>query len=331
MVSIVESETAEHPDLTSAGRKDYDLPDVGGGSVDADSPDDIEHNSIPLQIGSPASGVSSPWLQRKLPSFNDDVVLHPDISRKRHDRDNMQGNGIDVNKHRQADAASQKPPKARGDGDERRGGLIKLPDPDDEEISLEEMQAYAAFLAIALITEEPKPQQRVWHISEVWTPRTVPLAMNSPQRAEWWKGMEKEVAAMLEKDVLELVPESEMAPGTKPLETTWRFQPKTDEFGNILRFRSRLCGRGDKEVPGIDCSVLDTFSPVARMTSFRMFIALCEILELFAFQCDIDTAHLNAQKRLIQFIRRIAGFPLKPGWTYKVKRALYGLHESGRA
>jgi hypothetical protein len=66
------------------------------------------------------------------------------------------------------------------------------------------------------------------------------------------------------------------------------------------------------------------------MASFRMFIALCKILRLLAFQGDIDTAYLNAQKRLVQFIRRIAGFPLKPGWLYKVKRALYGLHESGR-
>ncbi|GMF32337.1 unnamed protein product [Phytophthora fragariaefolia] len=136
--------TAEHPDLTSAGRKDYDFPVVGGGSVDADSPHDIEHNSIPPQNGFPASGVISPWLHRKLPSFSDDVVLHPAISRTRNDRDNMQGNDIDVNKHRHADAASQKPPKARGDGNERRGGLIEVPDPDDEDISLEEMQVYAA-------------------------------------------------------------------------------------------------------------------------------------------------------------------------------------------
>ncbi|GMF40254.1 unnamed protein product [Phytophthora fragariaefolia] len=233
--------TAAH--LTSAGRKDYDLPVVGGESVDADSPDDIDHNSIPPQSGSPASGVSSPWLHRNLPSFSDDVVLHPDIT--------PEASAAGLAHFRSADPTHSTP-------------------------------GYELTAASRVV-----------------------------------EGDGEGSSCKIENDVLELVPESEMPPGTKPLETMWRFQPKTDEFGNILRFRSRLCGRGDKEVPGIDFSVLDTLSPVARMASFRMFIALCEILELFTFQGGIDTAYLNAQKRLIQFIRRIAGLPLKPGWVAK--------------
>ncbi|KAG2820066.1 hypothetical protein PC113_g9363 [Phytophthora cactorum] len=204
-------------------------------------------------------------------------------------------------------------------------------DPESEVDEVEKLQVYAAFAAIALITEtKPQPQQCTWHISEVKIPRSVSQAMNSPQRAEWWKGMEKEKKTMLDKDVLELVPESEVPEGAKALQTMWRFHAKTDDFGNVIRYRTRLCGRGDKEKPGVDFNVMDTFSPVARMASFRIFVAMCKILHLLAYKADIDTAYLNARKRALTFVRSIAGFPLKRGWVYKMNNALYGLHESGQ-
>ncbi|KAG2786412.1 hypothetical protein Pcac1_g4363 [Phytophthora cactorum] len=213
---------------------------------------------------------------------------------------------------------------------DRRSALVEMVYPESKVDEVEELQVYAAFAAIALITEpKPQPQQRTWHISEVKIPRSVSQAMNSPQRAEWWKGMEKEIKTMLDKGVLELVPESEMPEGTKSLQTVWRFQAKTDDFGNVVRYRSRRCGRGGKEKPGVDFNVVGTFSPVARMASFRMLVAMCKILHLLAYQADIDTAYLNARKRALAFVRSIAGFPLKRGWVYKVNNALYGLRESG--
>lgn len=73
--------------------------------------------------------------------------------------------------------------------------------------------------------------------------------------------------------------------------------------------------RGDKEVPGVDFDIMDTFSPVVRMTSFRMLVALCKILKLLAFLCDINTAYLNARRKVVRLIRHIAEFPLKSGWV----------------
>ncbi|GMF59542.1 unnamed protein product [Phytophthora fragariaefolia] len=227
-------------------------PFVGGGSTNADTGEDNDCDLTHPRTGAPAIGASPQWLQRPLRSFNHDVVLHPHITRKQNGRDHTQGSTIGGNTHRLAHVESENPTLDREYGDEHRGSLVEVPDPDDEEISLHEMQVYAAFPAIVLITKESKPQQRVWHLLKVRTLRTVPQAMNSPQRAEWWKGIQKEVVAMIEKDVLELVLESEMPPGPKPLETMWSYQPKTDGFGNSLRFRSRLWDRGDKAIPGVD-------------------------------------------------------------------------------
>ncbi|KAG3146505.1 hypothetical protein PI124_g10104 [Phytophthora idaei] len=154
--------------------------------------------------------------------------------------------------------------------------------------------------------------------------------MASPQHKEWWKGMEREVTTMEKKYVLELVPEEEMPAGKKALQTMWGFQIKTDNDGNVIRFRPRLCARGDKQEPGIDFLVMETFSPVVRMASFRLFVALCVLLELDPFSCDINTAYLNARLKIKHFRNRIAGFPLRKGWVYKVKHVIYGLHQSGR-
>jgi hypothetical protein len=255
---------AEHPDLTSTGRQDYDLPVVGGGG------DDTINDSNTRESANPGGETSArergpTWLQKPLPRFSDDVVLHPGISRRTKTgarsriaegeneledellSSDSGGSNLTDDDFGRAELAATAEHHVEGErhledevhGEKQLpGGLIEVAEPED--ISVEEMQVYAAFAAIALATEVKEPQQRVWHISEVRTPRTVSQAMNSPQRAEWWKGMEKEIATMIEKDVLELVPESEMPAGAKPLETMWRFQPKTDEFGNVLRFRPRL-------------------------------------------------------------------------------------------
>ncbi|KAE9336562.1 hypothetical protein PR003_g12450 [Phytophthora rubi] len=140
--------------------------------------------------------------------------------------------------------------------------------------------------------------------------------------------MEKEMAAMEEKDVLELVPEDEIPAGKKLLQTMWRYQLKTDLLGYIMRFRSWLVALGNMQEPGIDFT--DTFSPVARMASLRLFLALCMILKLTPYQCDVNTAYLNALLKIVHYIKSIPGFPCPKGMVWKVKRALYGLHQSGR-
>ncbi|KAE9047585.1 hypothetical protein PR002_g958 [Phytophthora rubi] len=65
---------------------------------------------------------------------------------------------------------------------------------------------------------------------------------------------------------------------------------------------------------------METFSPVARMASFRLFVALCVLLGLDPLSCDVNTAYLNVLLKIIHFIRRIAGFPIQKGWVYKWRR-----------
>ncbi|POM65606.1 LOW QUALITY PROTEIN: Hypothetical protein PHPALM_18649, partial [Phytophthora palmivora] len=349
---------AEHPDLTSSGRNYYDLSVVGGGKDPNFTSSNGEASVLQRQSGG-ACESSTPWFQRPLPSFSDDVVLHPSVykknvplNRQQDEQNNKEVDAPETNKGRgtvnrsvneepsyyseeenvpfhneelMMDTRSRKHNKnqlvdenvIRGKKKvhEQHPGLVEVVDSEEPEIEVDDLQ-----LRLILINVFGMNQKFEYHVqlAKLW------LHHNEQN------GGKRELAAMEEKDVLELVPENDVPDGTKILETMWRFQAKTDELGNILRYRPRLCGRGDKEVPGVDFNVLDTFSPVARMASFRVMIALCKIFKLLAFQCDINTAYLNARRKVVRYIRRIAGFPIKPGWVYKVKNALYGLHESGR-
>jgi hypothetical protein len=76
---------------------------------------------------------------------------------------------------------------------------------------------------------------------------------------------------------------------------------------------------------------METFAPVARMSSFRLVAAIAAELGLTLYGDDIDTAYLNAILKISQYINAIEGFPCDdPSHVYVVRKALYGLRQSGR-
>ena len=52
-------------------------------------------------------------------------------------------------------------------------------------------------------------------------------------------------------------------------------------------FDSKHVARGDKQRVGVD--FVNTFAPVARMVSFRLFVALSASLGLDIYRCDVNT------------------------------------------
>ena len=53
----------------------------------------------------------------------------------------------------------------------------------------------------------------------------------------------------------------------------------------------------------------DTYAPVARMTSFRVFCAMSAYLKLFIESTDVDVAFLNATLKKDVYIDPPAGYP----------------------
>ncbi|KAE9131822.1 hypothetical protein PF010_g3399 [Phytophthora fragariae] len=175
--------------------------------------------------------------------------------------------------------------------------------------------------------ENGEHRERRLHSKEITIPRNFREAMKSPQKEEWLKAMQQEVDAMLSKGVFVMIDDYEMPNRTNLLSTMWRYQPKTGKDGYVTRWRARLVGRGDPQEFGVDCVL--SFSPVARMVTTRVVIAVAAKLGLTLYQGDINTSYLNALLKIKQFVRGIPGFSWPKGKVYRVDHALYGLHQSG--
>ena len=63
---------------------------------------------------------------------------------------------------------------------------------------------------------------------------------------------------------------------------------KTD--GSIDKYKDRLVAKGNKQKEGLD--YFDTYSPVTRITSIRMLIAIAALHNLEINQMDVQTAFL---------------------------------------
>ncbi|CAM8881073.1 unnamed protein product [Rhodiola kirilowii] len=82
-----------------------------------------------------------------------------------------------------------------------------------------------------------------------------------------------------------------LPPGCKPLDSKWIFTKKMKVDGTVEKYKARLVIKGYRQKEGLD--YFDTFSPVTRITSIRMIIAIAALRNLEIHQMDVKTAFLN--------------------------------------
>ena len=98
--------------------------------------------------------------------------------------------------------------------------------------------------------------------------------------------------------------------------------------GLIDKFKARLVAKGFKQKAELD--FLDTFSPVTRITSIRLLIAIVAIFDLKIHQMDVKTAFLNGNLEGEIYMDQPEGF-VEPGQESKVcklTKSLYGLKQA---
>jgi Reverse transcriptase (RNA-dependent DNA polymerase) len=167
------------------------------------------------------------------------------------------------------------------------------------------------------------------HKSQVKLPSRHREAMRSKYSEYWRMAQDDEFNSLLIKGVLQEISDVEMPDVAQAIRTMWIYALKTDHLGFVVRFKARLVALGNWQRPGID--FVETFAPVARMSSFRMVLGLAAELNLQVYGGDINTAYLNAKLTIPQYVKGIEGFPCSTrGHIYIVKKALYGLRQAGR-
>ncbi|XP_026400357.1 uncharacterized protein LOC113296259 [Papaver somniferum] len=119
------------------------------------------------------------------------------------------------------------------------------------------------------------PSSRLKGFSE---PRNFREAMKHPG---WRKAMAEEIRALEEQGTWDL---TELPPGKKALGSKWIYTEKYDENGSLVRLKARLVIFGNHQVEGLDYN--ETFAPVAKMTTVRMFLAVAAAKQWNVHQMD---------------------------------------------
>ena len=119
-------------------------------------------------------------------------------------------------------------------------------------------------------------------------PFNIKEAQKGPNWEEWREAVEQEYLAHVINGTWELV---DRPKNRKPIKSRFVLRTKFKSDGSIDKRKARLVAKGYTQISGIDYQ--ETFSPVARMSSIRMLLALAVEKGLTIHQMDVVTAYLN--------------------------------------
>nr|GEZ48113.1 copia protein [Tanacetum cinerariifolium] len=104
-----------------------------------------------------------------------------------------------------------------------------------------------------------------------------------------------------------------------------------DERGIVIKNKSRLVDQGHTQEEGIDYG--EVFAPVTRIEEIRLFLAYASFKDFIVYQMDVKSAFLYGKIEEEVYVCQPPRFEDHdfPDKVYKVKKALYGLHQAPRA
>ncbi|CAL1400034.1 unnamed protein product [Linum trigynum] len=148
------------------------------------------------------------------------------------------------------------------------------------------------------------------------------------QDFRWNEAMIEELKALFDNDTWDI---TDLPGGVKAIGCRWVFRIKYNPDGSIERFKARLVAKGYTQIYGID--YCDTFSPVAKLTSVKMLLAVASVNSWHLHQMDVNNAFLNGELEEDVYMELPEGLRNKPeykGKVCKLKKSLYGLKQASR-
>ena len=130
--------------------------------------------------------------------------------------------------------------------------------------------------------------------------------------------MQDELRSLHENNTWELV---DLPPGRNVVGCRWVYKIKRKEDGTIERYKARLVAKGYSQVMGMD--YFETYSPVAKLSSIRLLLAIATQLDLDLQQMDVNTAFLYGELPEEIYMQQPEGFEDDSGRVCKLRKGIY--------
>ncbi|GJY35607.1 retrotransposon protein, putative, ty1-copia subclass [Tanacetum coccineum] len=114
----------------------------------------------------------------------------------------------------------------------------------------------------------------------------------------------------------------------KPLGSKWIFKKKMKADGTIAKHKARLVIKEFRQREGLD--YFNTYSPVTRITSTRMVLAIATLRNLEVHLMDVKPTFLNKELEEEIYMNQPQGF-IAPGLESKVCRLVKSLYDLRKA
>lgn len=144
--------------------------------------------------------------------------------------------------------------------------------------------------------------------------------------SNWVQAMQDELTALDTNNTWYLTTQPK---GKRAIASKWVFRIKYKPDGSVDRFKARLVAKGFNQLLGIDYT--DNFSPVAKLVTVRMFMAIATAKNWPIHQLDVNNAYLHGHIEEDLYMLPPEGYDkAQPGQVCKLIKSIYGLKQAGR-
>ena len=155
------------------------------------------------------------------------------------------------------------------------------------------------------------------------------LRMAPNERDKWFDSMDEELKALFESDACQFIDRAEVVRRKKEIvKSTWAFRKKRKPSGEVTRYKSRLCVRGDLQKDKAQYGPNETFAPVVEWMTVRLLFTLGLVEGWSTASVDFKNAFTQAKLPEPIYLELPPGLekasPDYKGKLIEVKTSLYG-------
>ena len=121
-------------------------------------------------------------------------------------------------------------------------------------------------------------------------------------------------------------PTVSLPPGRKLVQCKWVYKTKIASDGTTTKYKARLVSKGYSQVQGLDYN--ETFSPVERMDSIRLVLAVIASKRWEVHNMDVKSAFLHGDLKEEIYMKQIEGCFEDSSLVCKLRKLVYGLKQT---